>query len=139
YKKDFQLKTRTIYSSLPRLAPTLRVLYQSTHPTNDAAEAFYDPTAKENVIEGDGQNFDGNNDVLMYVLSKLSIVPDIPYLGPGFEERAKQYLDAVKKFSPDHPLYKDLQTSPYNREKTWSEALHRIFNTGETGMQSLDK
>lgn len=131
YRNDFASKTRTIYSSLPRLAPTLSVLYQAIHPTGDAAQAFYDPTAKEHMLEIDQQEFDSRNGVLMYVLSQLSAIPQPPLLGPGYEERAKKYVEQVKKLGPDSPVYEILKTSPYNREKTWSEALHRIFEISD--------
>lgn len=130
YHQDMSSKVRSIYSSLPQLATTLNVLYETTHPTNDAALLHFDPLSRAYVMKLPVEQ--RSSPVLAFVLGELSNVPDAPTLGPGFEDRMNVYLDAVRKSTTDsyrnNPELEELWNSPYDHNRRWTSALKRIFS-----------
>ena len=136
YQHDMLSKARSIYSSLPQLTPTLNILFETTHPRNDASWVHLDPASKDTVLglSGESGALMEKDAILGYVLAQLSTLPNIPHAGPGHEDRFLAYRRAWEEHlargspsSASHPALQHLWRAPTLHQRDWSEALKRYF------------
>lgn len=134
YRHEMTSKVRSIYGSLPQLATTLNVLYETTHPTNDAALLHFDPVSRDYIMKLPVEQ--RSSPVLAYVLGQLASVPEPPRLGPGFTDRLNVYLEALRRSSNESyrndPSLQELWSSPYDHNRRWTTALKKIFAVNPT-------